>query len=243
MSSGEDCVSLIESNDTSHKQSGEPLRHEKEFYNDLLTWELEHGRVFPWRTTTDPFHILIAEMMLRRTQARQVAKVYISFTGKYLDAKALADAPSDEIAGELYSLGLAWRVPAFQTLARILVDQYDGKVPGDYDTLSELPGVGDYVASAVCCFAFGKPVILADTNTVRVVGRIYDIPTNPESRRKKPVRQILEALLYRQEPRLYNYALLDLASLICTPTDPSCEICPVLRYCKTGQKRTGEQDK
>src|SRR6266545_90808 len=97
----------------------------------LLSWWKEHGRNFPWRSTTSPFHMLMAEMMLRRTQARQVIPVYSRFVEQYPDAQALADAPVNAVADVLYSLGLAWRVPAFQQLAIALVNQYDGKVPAD----------------------------------------------------------------------------------------------------------------
>lgn len=108
-----------------------------------------------------------------------------------------------------------------------------GQVPSGYDILLTLPGVGDYVAAAVCCFAFDQPVILADTNTVRVVGRVFGVPTHAESRRRKPVRQLLDALLDRQHPRAYNLALLDLAALMCTPSNPSCDRCPIAAYCSS----------
>lgn len=203
----------------------------------LLSWWRENGRSFPWRSTTSAFQILMAEMMLRRTQACQVVPVYVRFISQYPDARSLANAAASEVSDALYSLGLSWRVPAFQQLARVLVDQYDSYVPTDYNTLITLPGVGDYVAAAVCSFAFEQPRIIADTNTVRVAGRIYGISTHAESRRRKPIRELLEALLDRLDPRQFNYALLDLAALICTPSDPECSICPLNLLCKTGQER------
>lgn len=203
----------------------------------LLTWWRESGRSFPWRSTTNAYQILMAEMMLRRTQARQVVPVYVRFISQYPDARSLANAAASEVSDALYSLGLSWRVPAFQQLARVLVDQYDGNVPADYHTLIRLPGVGDYVAAAVCSFAYDLPYIIADTNTVRVAGRIYGISTHAESRRRKPIRGLLKAFLDHHHPRQFNYALLDLAALICTPSDPECSICPLNLLCKTGQGR------
>jgi A/G-specific adenine glycosylase len=207
------------------------------FRADLRAWGAEHSRDFPWRSTTNPFHILIAEMMLRRTQARQVVSVYTTFIERYPDAQSLAAAPSGDVAKALYSLGLAWRVPAFQHLAQTLVEQHQGEVPADYKHLLALPGVGDYVASAVCCFAFNQSVIISDTNTVRVVGRLFGVATHAESRRRKPIRTMLAALLDEADPRAYNYALLDLAALVCLPATPDCDHCPVQRYCKTGQEQ------
>jgi A/G-specific adenine glycosylase len=207
------------------------------FHTHLLEWGQQNRRPFPWRETHNPFAILIAEMMLRRTQARQVAGVYASFIVRYPDAQHLAAAPAEEVSASLYSLGLAWRVPAFQQLAQALVDQYGGEVPSSYDALIALPGAGDYVASAVCCFAFNQPILLSDTNTVRVVGRLFGVATHAESRRRKPVRAMLAALLDQAHPRTYNYALLDLAALVCVPVDPACHTCPIKPHCKTGQER------
>src|SRR3989442_11577428 len=96
-----------------------------QFHASLRTWDAAYRRIYPWRTTDNPFHIMMAELMLRRTQARQVIKIYEDFIAKYPDAYALATAPAEEVARSLFSLGLAWRVPAFQQIARALVEQYE----------------------------------------------------------------------------------------------------------------------
>src|SRR5206468_6632940 len=142
------------------------------------------------------------------------------FIAKYPDAHALANAPAEEVEHDLFSLGLAWRVPSFQQIARTLIEQYEGMVPSSYDALVALPGVGDYVASAVCCFAFHQAIIIVDTNTVRVAGRLFGVPTHAESRRRKPIRALLQALLDTEDPASYNYGMLDLAALICKQTNP-----------------------
>ncbi len=131
------------------------------FHAHLRAWGVEHQRIFPWRTTDNPFHILIAELMLRRTQARQVVPVYNQFIARYPDAQTLAGALPEEVARVLFPLGLAWRVPAFQQMARVLVAEHDGQVPTGYETLLALPGIGDYVASTVCSFALGRPFRLS----------------------------------------------------------------------------------
>jgi A/G-specific adenine glycosylase len=208
------------------------LLHEK-----LCTWDARQRRIFPWRLTDNPFHIMMAELMLRRTQAKQVVGIYNAFVEKYPDPAHLASAPAEEVTQLLFSLGLAWRVPAFQQIAQQLVEKYNGQVPSNYDALITLPGVGDYVASAVCCFAFGQAISIVDTNTVRIAGRLFSVPTHAESRRRKPIRMLLERLLDRKNPRAYNYAMLDLAALICTPFNPQCARCPLVCCCMTGQER------
>jgi len=212
-----------------------------QFHESLRAWDAMCRRIYPWRTTDNPFHIMMAELMLRRTQARQVIKIYEDFIAKYPDANALTMAPAEDVARSLFSLGLAWRVPAFQQIARALVEQYEGMVPSSYDALIALPGIGDYVASAVCCFAFHQAIIIVDTNTVRVAGRLFGVPTHPESRRRKPVRALLQSLLDREDPKSYNYAMLDLAALICTPANPNCSACPLLSYCITGWEQVACQ--
>ena len=207
------------------------------FHSDLRFWGQDHMRVFPWRSTRNPYHILIAEMMLRRTQAKQVVSVYNQFILRYPDPYSLMSAPAEEVIQTLNPLGLAWRAPAFQQIARALVTDYDRKVPKQYETLLTLPGVGDYVASAVCCFAFNQAIPIIDTNTVRVAGRLFGIPTHAESRRRQPVRQLLKDLLAYQDPRTYNYTMLDFAASICTAVSPHCEICPVSSQCITGLLR------
>ena len=207
------------------------------FHADLLSWSQDHLRVFPWRSTDNPFHILIAEMMLRRTQAKQVVPIYNQFILQYPDPQKLMNAPTEEVIQVLYPLGLAWRAPAFQKIAQVLVTDYNGKIPDQYETLLTLPGVGDYVASAVCCFAFNQTVPIIDTNTVRVAGRLFGIPTHAESRRRQPVRRLLKNLLDYQNPRIYNYSLLDFAASVCTPVSPHCEDCPLSSHCVMGLSR------
>src|SRR5438876_10727281 len=118
-----------------------------QFHTYLHAWGAAHQRMFPWRDTNNPYHILIAEMMLRRTQARQVIPVYNRFVAQFPDAEMLAKAPPGEVAEILVPLGLSWRVPAFQQMAQVLVTEHNGQVPTNYGTLLTLPGVGDYVAS------------------------------------------------------------------------------------------------
>jgi len=209
-----------------------------QFHAHLHAWGVEHQRIFPWRITNNPFYILIAELMLRRTQARQVIPVYNQFVAQYPDAQTLVGTPPEEVAQVLFPLGLAWRVPAFQQMAQVLVAEHDGQVPSDYETLLTLPGVGDYVASTVCSFAFGQAIPIIDTNTVRVAGRLFGLATHAESRRRQPIRQLLKALLDKHNPRAYNYNLLDLAALICTPAHPRCASCPLIQGCVTGKMRT-----
>jgi len=174
-------------------------------------------------------------MMLRRTNAPQVVPIYNEFIQSYPDPFSLADAPFDDVLTILRPLGLSWRAANIHRMAEVLVERCDGEVPSTYDELVKLPGVGDYVASAVCCFAFGKSLPIVDTNTVRVVGRYFGFETHAESRRRRSVREAVIAVTRRRSIRQYNYSFLDFAAIICKASQPQCNNCPVQQYCIFGQ--------
>lgn len=210
------------------------------FRRSILLWWQEHRRKFPWRDTSDPYCLLIAEMMLRRTQARQVVPVYHTFLERFPTINDLAKADEQEIRVLLQSLGLAWRARNFLRMAQQVVEQYGGAVPHDRNQLLALEGVGDYVATAVRCFAFGESEPLIDTNTVRVTGRYLGFPTNAESRRNSMVRSAIALLVEPTASHEANLALLDFAALVCRAPRPLCEQCPMTPHCQWFQ--TLQQD-
>ena len=205
------------------------------FRADLLAWGDLHFRSFPWRTTNDPYRVLMAEVMLHRTQASQVAPVYARFVAQYPDLVAAAQANTADLHNSLYALGLRWRIELIRSMIEELLRRFDGQVPQQKDDLLSLPGVSDYIASAVRCFAWHLPDAIVDTNTVRIVGRVFELEVKDSSRRNRQFRELLDALVDVRQPERYNYALLDLGALICTKKVPHCERCPVAAHCKYGQ--------
>ncbi len=200
------------------------------FRDRLRCWVASCARTLPWRNAT-PFGILIAEVMLRRTRAEQVAPVFHRFLARYPDAVALAAAPDEEITEVVRPLGLEWRVPAFKQLAQALIARHGGQVPVEMEQLLALPGVGDYIANAVRVFAFDRPSALIDTNTVRVAARYFGFPYHADSRRNRGVRARVEPLLDQQRPRESARTLLDFAALVCNARQPKCSTCPVADSC------------
>ena len=205
------------------------------FRSQVREWGKVHTRSFPWRETADPYRLLIAEVMLHRTQVRQVVPVYERFLSLYPDVAALAGASKEDLHDVMEPLGLHWRIDLVADMADDLVNRFGGTVPSDRDALMSLPGVSDYIASAVQCFSFGIAAPLVDTNTVRVVGRVFGLEIKPSSRRNRRFRELLSSLLDRDHPADYNYALLDLAHLVClSRRSPECELCPLEPCCITG---------
>lgn len=207
----------------------------RRFRKDLIAWGQDNFRVFPWRETCDPYAILIAEVMLHRTKAPQVLAVYRTFLRRYPDTGELAKASREDLHAALASLGLRQRVDMLHVMVQEIMDRFDGRVPESKDDLLSLPGVSDYIAGAVRCFSRNKPEPLVDTNTVRVIGRLFGLQTTDSSRRNRLFKDLHAALVDPDEPRAYNYALLDLASQVCTKVrPPDCHRCPVRQHCHYG---------
>jgi A/G-specific adenine glycosylase len=201
------------------------------FVNTILTWWNDGGkRDFPWRRTTDPYAVLISEIMLHRTKASQVVPVFKEFMEKYPDINSIGNSIDAELHQILHPLGLLWRTRMIKLMATKIVREQNGKIPFEYKELISLPGISDYIASATRCFAFGTREILLDTNTVRIVGRIFGLKINDASRRSKLFREILDGIVPKRNCKEFNYALIDFASKVCLP-DPIDSACPNTRYC------------
>ncbi|MBI4267825.1 MAG: DNA glycosylase [Chloroflexi bacterium] len=208
------------------------------FRAGLIHWFKKHGRDFPWRRTADPFRLLIAEMMLRRTKADQVRKVYDRLFEKYPDARALGEAQKEDLEKIFYPLGLKWRTPAFQLVARETKEKYDGKVPETREELKKLPGVGDYVAGAVLSIAFGRKEWIVDSNIVRLFKRYFGVRTSREGRRDKHIVEIAKMYASTRNPQKASLAILDFTALVCTPRNPKHDICPLRRNCQYARSST-----
>jgi DNA (cytosine-5)-methyltransferase 1 len=203
------------------------------FAHDLVAWFEANKREFPWRQTSDPWLVLLAELCLRRTRAAQVAERFAGIRDAAPTPRAALENAL-ELRFALAGLGLELRADNLIQIARILVDQHDGRVPESDAALRALPGVGHYAAAAVRSFAFGKRTVLFDTNTKRIAARLAGRPTSSVWE----TRLDIFALAGSEEPTpRFNLALLDLGALICRAGAPRCEECPVMRHCRTGLRR------
>jgi len=197
----------------------------------IVNWASRHGRSYPWRSTHDPFKVLIAEMMLRRTKADQVKPVYEQLFREFPDLDAVAAAEDEKLQRMLTPLGLRWRLPAFTLVARELKEKYGSKVPDKREELTGLTGVGDYVAGAVLSVAYGKKEWIVDSNIVRVFKRYFGIQTSEEGRRDRHVIETAKIYCSTKDPRRANLAMLDFAAAVCLPRKPRCGVCPLANNC------------
>jgi len=201
------------------------------FRSILIDWYRKHGRIYPWRESQNPFHILIAEMMLQRTKADQVVPVYLNTIKLFPTAKDLVEAKLNNLRRLLKPLGLAWRIPKFKKVAKALIQKFNGAVPETREELSSLPGVGHYIAGAVLSIAYQKPEWIVDSNVVRLFRRYFGIAASSEGRRDAHVIELAKRYSSKRHPRECTLAILDHTALICVPISPRCRICPLRRNC------------
>jgi A/G-specific adenine glycosylase len=201
----------------------------------LRRWYSRHGRHdLPWRRARSPWAILLAETLLRRTRAEIAAKLYPQLLEDFPNPSRVV-ANAYQWKRKTKPLGLAWRSRMFVRTCEVLVKSHRGAVPTDEMTLQALPGVGHYVARAVRCFGFGLPATLVDTNTIRLASRISGASVDAARHRSQAVQRLVKGL--GQTVREDNFALFDLAALVCRPRRPLCEACPLASVCATGRSR------
>jgi len=202
------------------------------FQRRLLRWHLSHQRDFSWRRNRTPYRVLIAELFLQRTQAQQIVPVFRSFLREYPTPARLARARLPSLRRSLRSLGLIGRASRLREMAREIVRLHGGRVPGRMEDLLALTGVGRYAAAAVLCFAFGIEGPIVDANVVRVLQRVFGL----RSARARPhtddgLWDLARRLLPLGRAANFNYALLDLAALVCLPRKPRCPECAIRPFC------------
>src|SRR5687768_10027912 len=143
------------------------------FRRKLLDWYDRNGRSLPWRDTSDPYHILVSEIMLQQTQVDRVLPKYYEWLAKYPSLEALAAAPEGDVSETWRPLGYNIRPRRLQSIARESVARYGGELPSDEETLLSFKGIGAYTAGAIRSFAFGQRAAILDTNVARVLFRVF----------------------------------------------------------------------
>jgi A/G-specific adenine glycosylase len=199
------------------------------FRKTLLQWGRTNRRAFPWRTESDPFRVLVAELLLQRSRATTVAKVYETLFSRWPDAASLARANRRSVEAVVRPLGLTARSRTLKRLAQRVLE-LEG-VPASIDELMELPGVGRYVATATCVVAFNVRAGVVDGVTARVYRRYFGASSDLSPSLDAGLWSIVAEVTPRQYVREWNWAVLDLASAICLPKIPRCNSCPLVQRC------------
>ena len=205
----------------------------RRFRDRLLTWYRRHGRDLPWRNTSDPYHILVSEIMLQQTQVDRVLPKYTEWLDKYPSLEALATAPEQEVTDAWYPLGYNIRPKRLQTIARESVARYGGQLPADEETLLSFKGIGAYTAGAIRSFAFRERAAILDTNVARVLFRVFVGNGDPKSHAmKRRLWRVSETLVPIRHVFDFNQALMDFGAMVCAARNPKCPECPMARSCR-----------
>ncbi len=199
---------------------------------DLLRWYAVERRDLPWRSTDDPYAILVSEMMLQQTQVDRVLPKYRQFLATFPTLAKLASAPTAEVISAWAPLGYNRRAVSLQSIARQVSAEHGGRIPDTIDELLKLKGIGRYTAGAIACFAYRKQVATVDTNIRRVLHRIFLGLEHPEPKLNDAQMLTLAGqVLPAGEAYNWNQALMDLGATICTSTNPQCSRCPLQEVC------------
>ena len=182
------------------------------FQNIIYGHYHAHGRNFPWRQTTDPYHILVSEIMLQQTQTERVINYYGPFIGQFPDFRTLANAKLKDVLKHWQGLGYNRRAICLKKAAEEVVIRYRGKLPESFDEIVTLPGIGTATAGAILAFAFNKPLAFIETNIRRVF--IHFFFQDRQDIRDGEILPLVKKTLDGDNPRQWYYALMDYGAML-----------------------------
>ena len=213
------------------KRRSLPPRRISALHRAVLLWYRRNGRELDWRRTSDPYRILLSEIMLQQTQVARVREKYPAFLSLFPSFRTLAKAGRSEVIRAWRGMGYNNRSVRLHQLARAVTSERGGRLPSDPAALQQLPGIGPYTAHAVACFAFGRRVPVVDTNIRRVLSRWVGSPVSV-----KELWSLAEALLPTRSVQNWNQALMDLGATVCVARTPDCSHCPATTLCPSAHR-------
>ena len=199
----------------------------------LRAWYTLNGRDLPIRRAASPWHVLVAEVMSQQTQVQRIGPFWERFTAQWPTPCALAAASTADLLDAWGGLGYNSRALRLREAARVICAGHDSEVPRSVDALEALPGVGPYTARAIAVHAFGAPVAPLDVNIRRVLLR-----TGGRQAAVRNLQEYGDGLVWEDNPAAWANAMMDLATLVCTPRRPACGTCPLLDCASRGSVAT-----
>lgn len=206
--------------------------NEKRFREALVNWYQQNKRPLPWRLDPLPYHVWLSEIMCQQTQVDTVIPFYQRFLTKFPTIESLASASLDDVYHVWQGLGYYRRAMHLHLASKMVVDDYHGVFPNTQKELMTLKGVGSYTGAAIASICFNEPVGVVDGNVFRVLSRVFALSDNialPKT--KKLFEQLMNDLIDQDNPGDFNQAMMELGAMICSPTNPNCEVCPVASQC------------
>ena len=199
----------------------------------LLQWYHQNRRVLPFREDPTPYKVWVSEIMLQQTRVSAALPYFERFMAALPGIEDLAACTEDELHKLWQGLGYYNRAKNLQKAAQVVVSQYGGQLPADYQLLLQLPGIGPYTAGAIASIAFGLPQVAVDGNVLRVFSRLLASRADiglPQT--KKWMEGEVQAQQPKDQPGDFNQALMELGALVCVPGVPGCGRCPLAIICE-----------
>lgn len=213
-----------------------------EFYNILIKWYLQNKRDLPWRKTADPYPIWLSEIMLQQTRVAQGTPYFLSFTTAFPTVFDLAKANEEQVLKLWQGLGYYSRARNLHKTAQIVAFEMNGIFPDNYSELLKLKGIGEYTAAAIASFSYNECVPVVDGNVFRVLSRYFDIETDiAQASAKKVFAALAFELMPKNNPALFNQAIMEFGALQCVPKNPNCTACVFNNSCAALQKKKVDQ--
>ncbi len=212
------------------------------FSNLLTHWYLQNKRDLPWRNTTNPYFIWLSEIMLQQTRVAQGMPYFESFTTAFPTVFDLANASEEQVLKLWQGLGYYSRARNLHKTAQFVATELNGVFPDNYLDLLKLKGVGEYTAAAIASFSYHEAVPVVDGNVFRVLSRYFDIETDiAAASAKKEFAALAYELMPKNNPALFNQAIMEFGALQCVPKSPNCGICVFNSSCAALQQKKVNQ--
>ncbi|PVX45472.1 A/G-specific DNA-adenine glycosylase [Flavobacterium sp. 103] len=212
------------------------------FHNTLIKWYLQNKRDLPWRKTTNPYPIWLSEIMLQQTRVAQGTPYFLSFTTAFPTVFDLAKANEEQVLKLWQGLGYYSRARNLHKTAQTVAFEMNGIFPDNYADLLKLKGIGDYTAAAIASFSYNECVPVVDGNVFRVLSRYFDVETDiAQASAKKEFAALAFELMPKDNPALFNQAIMEFGALQCVPKNPNCTECVFNNSCAALQKKKVDQ--
>ena len=212
------------------------------FSNVLIKWYLQNKRDLPWRKTNNPYLIWLSEIMLQQTRVAQGMPYFVSFTTAFPTVFDLANANEEQVLKLWQGLGYYSRARNLHKTAQYVAEELSGFFPDNYNDLLKLKGVGEYTAAAIASFSYNEVVPVVDGNVFRVLSRYFDVETDIASvSAKKEFAALAFELMPKENPAVFNQAIMEFGALQCVPKSPNCGICVFNSSCAALQKKKVDQ--
>jgi A/G-specific adenine glycosylase len=208
------------------------------FHNTLINWYLQNKRDLPWRNTVNPYHIWLSEIMLQQTRVVQGMPYFFSFTNEFPTVFDLANADEEKVLKLWQGLGYYSRARNLHKTAQYIANDLKGIFPTTYNDLLKLKGVGEYTAAAIASFSYNEAVPVVDGNVFRVLSRYFDIESDialPAT--KKEFTALAYELMPKENPAIFNQAIMEFGALQCVPKSPDCSVCVFNDSCLALKKK------